>query len=43
MLDEQEHILIDLAGDARAGDLALQNERVGIRHHTEIDEEQLGH
>jgi hypothetical protein len=43
MLDEQQHILVDDAGNPRSRDLALEREDVGVRLPAEIDDEELAH
>src|SRR5215213_1147233 len=43
MLDKEQYVLVDFAGDTTSGNLALQLECVPIRQKAEIDDQQLVH
>jgi hypothetical protein len=43
MLDEEQQILGEVAGDARTGHGALELERIGVREGAEVGDEELWH
>ena len=43
VLHEQKHVVLDLAGDACARDVALKRERVSVRLQAEVGDEKLAH
>jgi hypothetical protein len=43
MLDEQEYVLLQIAGDARPRDLALKRESGRVALYAEIDDEEPRH
>jgi hypothetical protein len=43
MFDQQEHVVLDLAGNARASHLALERECLRVRLQAKVGDEELAH